>query len=121
MGGWKIKIKINIHEKEKRRHSNAYTRRVSVIMKLGSLFSITLSSLAVTNQVAIVRAASCEGKEEVKTKIDFFDADLIENTLHHPDKSGRLRYENVGLFKGDSIDLVVTQNPDAPPYSTDMW
>jgi hypothetical protein len=45
---------------------------------------------------------------------------LIENELHFPDKSGRLRYEGVGIFEGDSIDLVVTQNPDSPPYSTDM-
>lgn len=58
--------------------------------------------------------------EDLVTKLDFFEATLLENTLHNKDQKGRLRYEGVGIFQGDPIDLVVTQNPDSPPYSTDM-
>jgi len=70
-------------------------------------------------QIAPVDAALCEGKEEVLTHLDFYDATLSENTLHWPNQTGRLRYDGVGMLKGQSIDLVVTQTKGSQPYSTD--
>jgi hypothetical protein len=80
----------------------------------------TITTLSLPNDEEEESTFLCEGKEEVLTKLDFYEATLTENTLHYPDQSGRLRYEGVGLFQGDPIDLVVTQNLDSPPYSTDM-
>jgi len=60
----------------------------------------------------------CEGKSEVLTEINFFNAELIENKLHDPDQSGRVRYSGVGVFQGKDLDLVITQTPDSPSYST---
>ena len=45
-------------------------------------------------------------------------AALIENQLYNPDQSGRLRYSGVGMSEGNDLDLVITQTPDTPSYST---
>jgi len=62
----------------------------------------------------------CDEEYEVSTDLDFSRGELIENTLHLPDQSGRLRYENIGVSRNQQIDLVVTQAPGSNPYTTDV-
>lgn len=55
---------------------------------------------------------------DVLTEIDFSRAELIENTLHYEDQSGRLRYKNIGVSRDVELDLVVAQAPGSNPYTT---
>lgn len=57
----------------------------------------------------------CFGKTEVATKLDFFDSTVKENTLHEP--YGMLRFENIGVVRGDKVDLVISSTRGTT-YST---
>jgi len=48
----------------------------------------------------------CEGKTQAETNLDFFQAEVTENTLHQP--GGKLIYDNVGIVRDKPVNLVVT-------------
>jgi hypothetical protein len=57
-------------------------------------------------QVQASNDGLCFGKEEVATKLDFFNSVLTTNTLEQP--GGIIRYEDIGIVRDRKVDLVVS-------------
>jgi len=49
----------------------------------------------------------CDGRDpELVTFINIFDSEVVTNTLQDP--NGEIRYQNIGMFENQELDLVVT-------------
>ena len=64
-----------------------------------SLFLSVSSSLSNNDE-------NCFGREEVATKLDFFNSVVTTNTLQEP--GGIIKYEDIGFVRDRKVDLVVS-------------
>jgi len=55
-----------------------------------------------------IPATACDGEQlpDIITKLDLFDSNVVTNTLHQD--GGELRYDNVGTYQNQRLDLMVT-------------
>ena len=63
-----------------------------------SLFLSVSSSLSNNDE-------NCFGREEVATKLDFFNSVVTTNTLQD---GGIIKYEDIGFVRDKKVDLVVS-------------
>lgn len=70
-------------------------------MKFLAIIASALLTLALFTPVK----GECEGAPSTVTKLNFFDANLTQNTLHLA--GGQLRYTGIGVYHNESIDLRV--------------
>jgi len=50
----------------------------------------------------------CEGRKEVETNLDFFQATVTESTLHEGKADSKLVYADIGIVRDKPVNLVVT-------------
>jgi hypothetical protein len=48
----------------------------------------------------------CFGKEELETKLDFFNSKVTTNTLEQV--GGMIKYEDIGIVRDREVDLIVS-------------
>jgi hypothetical protein len=74
----------------------------STMMKLSTL----VLSAALALPSANAAAEACFGQTHNTTFLDFYHSTVTESTLHLP--GGKLRFEDIGIVRDRSVDLVVT-------------
>jgi len=72
------------------------------------VFALTIFVTLTSALFDAASGAECDGEQGDRTitELNFFDSNVITTTLH--EVGGELRYEDVGVFKDISLDLVVT-------------
>lgn len=69
-------------------------------------FSSALAALSLAFTTPLVSAECCVPDPDTMTQLNLFPSTVVTNELHLD--GGELRYNNVGVFEDDTLDLVVT-------------
>lgn len=81
--------------------------------------SSALAALSLALTSPLVSAESCIDEGTTTTKLDFFQSTIETNELHK--EGGELRYGNIGIYKDEALDLVVTDAGGSYPDIVQMW
>lgn len=78
------------------------------------------AALALTSTFYAPVSGQCDGEQEAETItiMDIFSSQVVTNELH---LGGELRYNNIGLFQNQPLDLVVTSDDYADYDIGQIW
>jgi len=78
--------------------------------------ALALCALAFAPAIADNTRGACEEYTDTEyTKLDFYNSQLVNNTLHLP--GGELRFTDVGTYENQDLDIVVTIADDIVGYN----
>ena len=87
------------------------------MMRSAAISAFLLMTANSVSNTVNANASSC--KTEVATKLNFFDSEVVEKNLH--EIGGIMRYENIGVVRGDKVDLVIKSTEGTAYSTTKPW